>query len=245
MRSPLVVASLGIHVVIVLGLFVAGFWRLDRLEPGRRSVDLAVSSPPPPAPSGSPAAAPAQPFDKKRRKIAREVVQPVRVEPEVTAISTAMSVASGAGDGGGGTGEGAGGGSGSDPDGQGSCTGGPCGEGPAMPSPPPPPAVEPPRIVSPAVIKGLRVSGDTQIHPPAPVKTAILRDGRSSVTALFRVCIGTAGQITSAARQKSSGYPPYDQALESALWTWRYRPYEVGGRKVSVCGVVTFIYSIQ
>ena len=27
--------------------------------------------------------------------------------------------------------------------------------------------------------------------------------------------------------------------------TWRYRPYEIGGTRVPVCGVVTFIYTMQ
>ena len=66
-KRPLLVAvSLSVHLVVVLGLFVAGFWRLDRLDAPRRTIDLAVAPPPPPAPSGSPSAAEPEPFTKQK-----------------------------------------------------------------------------------------------------------------------------------------------------------------------------------
>jgi TonB family protein len=102
-----------------------------------------------------------------------------------------------------------------------------------------------PIVVPPTVIKGLRTSGETQIHPPDPVKTAMLRDGRPSVVATIRVCVGTDGTVSSLKFLKSSGYAGYDAALDDGLRRWRYRAYVIDGRKVPVCGVVTFIYAIK
>jgi periplasmic protein TonB len=237
MKSPLVVTSLGIHIVAVTGLFIAGFWKLDRLEPGRQRIDLAVASQPPPAESGSPAAAKAEPFKKKRPRATRDLVQPQKLDLDDKPTTTTSEDGQGTG----GTGSGAGSGSGSDPNGTGSCADPPCGDA----RPTVPPLVPKPVFVPPAVIKGMRISGETQIVPPATVKTAILRDGHKRVVAVFRVCVAQRGEISSIDVQKPSGYPAYDSALVAGLRGWRYRPYEVNNRPIAVCGVVTFVYSIQ
>ncbi len=243
MRSPLIVTSVGVHIVVVAGFLVAGMWKLDRLDPERRPIDIAVAPPPPPAPSGSPAAAPlAEPFTKKHRTIVKEIVIPEKPDKETTA-KPADATALGAG----GTGSGAGSGSGTDPTGTGTCTQEPC--GPIGDDPPPapvtPPKVDKPIFVPPAAIKSIRISGETQVHPPATVKTAIMRDGKSKVLATYQVCVGTDGSVTSTTALKASGYDGYDAAIVKAMRDWRYRPYEIDGRKTAVCGVVTFIYSLQ
>ena len=51
-RRPLIVVSVGLHFVVMFGLFVAGFWKLDRLEAGHRSVDIAYFPSPPEGASG-------------------------------------------------------------------------------------------------------------------------------------------------------------------------------------------------
>lgn len=239
MRSPLVVTSIGIHVAVVSGLLVAGLWKLDRLDPGRATFDLAVASPPPAAASGSPAAAKAEPFKRKRQqRVAKEIVQPEKRDVEAT-TQTATEPSDGTG----GSGSGAGSGSGFDPTGTGTCAVPPCGSGSAAPVPTKP--ATGPIIVPPTVIKGLRTSGETQIHPPAPVKTTMLRDGTSKVVATLRLCVGIDGEVSSVSVLKSSGYAGYDAALDEGLRRWRYRSYVVDGRKVPVCGVVTFVYSIK
>lgn len=239
MRSPLVVTSVGFHIAVVSAFLVAGFWKLERLDGERKTFDLAVASPQPPAPSGSPAAATAEPFKKKQRRIIKEVVQPKTPDPETKALVTSLPGATGDG----GTGTGPGSGSGTNPTGTGTCTEEPCGEET-------PPKVEEkkkedPVVVPPAVIKGLRISGETQLHPPNNVKVAMQRDGKTKAIGTFRVCVGADGQISGTSVLKSSGYEGYDRVIDDALRTWRYRPYEVGGRRVPVCGVVTFIYTMQ
>jgi TonB family protein len=242
MRSPLVVTSVGIHVVAVSGLMVAGLWKLERLEPGRSTFDLAVASPPAAAASGSPAAAKAEPFKRKPPKVvARDIVQPDKRVVETKAVATSSEPSDGTG----GTGSGAGSGSGFDPIGTGTCAIPPCGAGSGSAAPPVPQKVTAPLVVPPTVIKGLRTSGETQIHPPAVVKTTMLRDGASKVIATLRLCVGTDGEVSDVSVLKSSGYTGYDAALDDGLRRWHYRAYEVNGRKVPVCGVVTFVYSIK
>lgn len=241
MRSPLVITSVGLHVAVVSGFLVAGLWKLDRLDPGRSTFDLAVSSPPPAAASGSPAAAKAEPFKRKKQQtVVKEIVQPEKRDVDAkTPASTEPS------DGTGGSGSGAGSGSGTDPIGTGTCAIPPCGAGSGSAAPEKTTKVTAPIIVTPTVIKGLRTSGETQIHPPLPVKTTMLRDGASKVVATLRLCVGTAGEVSSVTVLKSSGYAGYDAALDDGLRRWHYRSYEVDGRKVPVCGVVTFVYSIK
>jgi hypothetical protein len=99
--------------------------------------------------------------------------------------------------------------------------------------------------VAPTVLKGMRISGDTQIGAPDVVKTQILRDGKNKVVGTFRVCVGKQGEISELAMTKSTGYPLYDRALYDGVRTWKYKPYMLGKKPVEVCSMVTFIYGIH
>jgi len=247
-RRPLLVAvSLSTHLVVVLALFVAGFWRLDRLDAPRRTIDLAVAPPPPPAPAGSPAAAEPQPFTKKQpRRVAREVTQPPRVkEPDPTPVAAAEPST-----GGGGTGSGDGSGSGTDPDGTGTCVGETCGPADPTAKREPERTREPvverePDTVIPTVIRGMRVRGETQIQPPDLEKTQLMRSGKPRATATVKVCVAATGSILSVAMARGSGLPGWDAAILAAMRRWEYRPHRIDGRAVAVCGMVTFLYEIR
>jgi hypothetical protein len=241
MRSHLVITSVGLHIAVVSGFLIGGLWKLDRLDPGRATFDLAVATPPAAAASGSPAAAKAEPFKRKKPKlkVATDIVQPEKKKAETKPLPTADVP----GDGTGGTGSGAGSGSGTDPTGTGTCTKPPCGAGSAAWVDDGGGTKE--IIVQPTVLKGLRLSGETQIQPPPTVRTAMVRDGAAKVVATARVCVGTGGEVYDVRFLKPSGYAGYDAELDDGLRHWRYRAYEVDGRKVPVCGVVTFVYSIK
>lgn len=243
-RPHLIPVSLAIHLAVVLALFVAGFWKLDRLEAPRRPLDLAVAPPPPPAPAGSPAAGQHEPFKaKKPRVIAKEITQPPREkEPDVTPAATTAQPTTGAG----GTGTGDGDGSGTDPDGTGDCVGDHCGPAEKEPDQEKPPVIdEPPQIVVPQVIRGMRTSGETQIQMPELEKTALVRTGRPRAAATVKVCVAETGAVMSLAMFKGSGYPGWDAAILRAMRGWRYKPHRVGNRAVPVCGMVTFVYEIR
>jgi TonB family protein len=100
-------------------------------------------------------------------------------------------------------------------------------------------------ILPPNVLGGLRTTGDTQIHPPATVKTEMQRDGRDRVTGTVKLCLDTAGRVASAQILGSTKYPAYDALLVAKVREWHYRPYAVNGTPMPACSAVTFQYSMR
>lgn len=243
MRRWLVLISATLHLALVFGLFVAGFWKLEQLDRPRLSVALAQPLPPPPAPAGgaSPTTAPKL-TPKTPKRIAKEPTQP---EPKpVEAAKPVETTTTGGGEG---SGEGSGKGSG-DPLSTGDCTldcGPGDGSGSAAPKKKDDEVKTPPPLVPPDVIRGMRLSGETQVHPPEVEQTAMLRDGKEKVIAVFQTCVNEAGGVGMVKMLKSTGYTGYDQALSQALTGWHYKPYKIGDRAVTVCGIVTFVYQIK
>jgi periplasmic protein TonB len=255
-RTVLVTVSLGLHVVVGFAFFVSSVWDIEKLEAGNRPFDLAVAPQPEPE-GGSPEGSPAPEFKPKKKheeqpkKVVEETVQPEQKKPEqaqtaATAFSSANASATGTGTGSG-TGSGSGNGFGS---GSGSGSGSGDGTGSGSGSGDDDDPCKQTRTLAPTVFRGLRVGGDTQIHPPDVTKTEILRSGKTQVIASFRVCIGTDGAVRSSQMMKSSGFQSYDDVLKAGLKTWKYKPYmieECGAlpRPVPVCGMVTFIYGLH
>ncbi|HEY1812631.1 MAG TPA: energy transducer TonB [Kofleriaceae bacterium] len=236
MRAWLIGTSLVVHISLIFGLFVAGAWQLDRLDAGKHHVEILMPLPPPPAASGSPTPK-AQPFTYKH--IVHEVVQRDERIVETPANDLVASTSTGTG-----TGEGSG--SGDDPIGTGACTEN-CGPGSDAP-----PVVHndvKPKLqttmVPPTVLRGMRISGETQVQASDVVKVQIMRDGKAAVTAMFKVCVDAGGGVSSLARLRGTGYAAYDDQLEAAIHAWRYRPYSANGVAIPVCGVVTFIYDMK
>ncbi|HEX4456228.1 MAG TPA: TonB family protein [Kofleriaceae bacterium] len=237
MRKWLVGVSLVVHIAILFAVFVAGAWRLDRLDAGKHHVDIAYVQPPPPASGGAPKAA-AQAFTPKQH-IVHETVQPVpHVAPAPVEATADSSEGTGTGAG---VGSNPGDGEGSGVEGGVTCT------VPTCSGEPPPPVVVPPQqqMVAPTVLKGLRISGETQIQPNDALKSQLLHEGASKLVAMFKVCVDTQGSVNATTQLRSTGYAAYDQELLGAVRAWRYRPYSVGGVAVPVCGIVTFNYEMR
>jgi len=269
-RRWLIGCSLLVHAGLGIAAFVTGIWRVERLEPPRMAaVGLAVMTPPsPPALGGSgPTSAPELTPKKRPKRVVRDTTQPVERPPETTAateVATTSSLTEGDGNGHGPGGDGPGTGPGG-PDGvdclsdcgepasvcgngvvedgeacdDGNRTGGD-GCSAACRSEPPKPA-----IVPPSMLGALRISGETQIHPPDLVKTQLLRDGRDRALGVVKVCIDTAGHVASVSIASSTKYPAYDEVLLRGVRTWRYRPHTVNGTPAPACGMVTFVYAIR
>ena len=73
--------SIAVHVVVFVVAFVTNAWRLDRLDPGKSSISIAVL-PPPPEPSGGPAPG-VKPVDPTPiKKVVKDPTQPVAVHEE-------------------------------------------------------------------------------------------------------------------------------------------------------------------
>ena len=242
-RRWLIVFSLLGHLTLAFGLFVAGVWHIEQMPAGRHVTAALATMSPPAVAGGAPLVA--RKVDVVKKPV-HEIVQPAE-KPEVAPTPATPTRASP--DPGDGSGSGAGSGSGDDPTGSGGCTTPPCGSDPipAMaPQPPPkPPAAVKPTFVPPVILEGLRISGQTQIHPPEGVTNQMLRDNHSRVTGGFRVCLGAGGDVTSVTMALSTKYPAYDALLADTVRTWRYKPYLVDNRPTAVCGNVTFIFAMH
>lgn len=105
-------------------------------------------------------------------------------------------------------------------------------------------------LIPPGIFTGMRISGETQIVPPDPVKTEMLRDGRNRTVGSFKLCIDTGGHIASIAPiGGGTKYPAYDAKITTAMRAWRYQPYTIKNQgtttAVPACSVVTFVYTIK
>jgi TonB family protein len=263
-HSWLVVASGVAHLAVAGGLFVAGVWRLERLDAPRVDTRPITVMTQPPAPSGG-SVAPVPP------KILRKVPPkkpPVVVQPEVAKHHDDPPPDKDK----------------DDEDGPGSGPGKPtdiggcldnCGESKAATpvcgdssldageqcddgnkisgdgcsstchteARPVPPAQ--PTKLPPTVLQGLRISGETQIRPSIATQNMMMRARDTSAVGVILLCIATDGRVASATLQHSTTYDEYDQALLSTTRTWRYRPYRVNGTVVPACGTVTFNYTMR
>ena len=233
--------SIAAHVAVFTTAFVTNAWRVERLDPERRSFSLAVL-PPPPAPSGGPTPGHKPQDPTPPVKVVTDPTQPQEhpAKPPVPAAAT---------DGGAGTTHGPGTNPDGDPTDTGSCTGPDCGPPTAPPAreppPPQPPVVVEPTIIPPNILKGNRISGETAISPPDVVKTQMLRDDHHRVVGSFKVCVSEAGRVSSVSVIKPTTYPEYDQRLIAAMRAWRYQPYMIAGRPVPVCSAVSFVYTME
>jgi TonB family protein len=261
-RRWLIVSSALAHVAIAGGLYVSGIWRIERLEaPNVQMRGLGVMLPPP-APSGGPVAAKMPPIERKvPKKKPPVIVQPDSPKPDpskpdpgeprvglVTGTdpnapdktaaclencgTASVQVAPVCGDGALDVNEQC-----DDAnvlDGDGCST--TCRIEPRAPKP---------ATVAPTVLSALRISGDTQIHPSTVTQNAMIRSDTRSLRTVFLVCVGAGGRVASASLRVASKYPDYDQALQSAIEGWRYRPYTVDGAPVQACSTVEFRYTLR
>jgi TonB family protein len=255
----LIAVSMGAHLAMAGGLFVAGIWRIDRMENHDRSRTELLQPLPLPAPSGGPVAVKAPEFKPKEHKHPPPVpVQPITTQTKPDTPET------------GGETPGPGPGPGT-PEDTGKClencgasspvepvcgngsleAGEQCDDGNTASSdgcsstcrielkPKPTP------VLAPSVLQGLRLSGETQVHPSSATQTMMMRDGASRVAGAVKLCISTDGGVASASTLLSTKYRDYDAALLLAVRGWRYRPYTVNGTPVPACSSVTFIYTIK
>lgn len=258
-RPTLLVAVIGLHAAVVFAFVVSSIWKIEKLEAGTRPFDLAVApeaQPEPGSPEGSPAPKfkPKHPHDKKDKEITHDVTQPETKKPDEQAAAKAVADAT-ASVFGNGNGEGSGSSNGSG-NGLGSGKGSGTGSGSDCVGPSCDKSCEelgtcPPITLPPTLLRGLRTSGETQIHPDDVTKTEIIRSGKTKVVASFRVCIGVHGEVSSMQLAKPSGFAGYDSSLTAGMRGWTYKPYMLKDAKtgeehpIPVCGIVTFIYAMQ
>jgi TonB family protein len=239
----LVLVSLVVHAGAIAAYLVVGMMRIEQLKPERGRVEVAMRRQPDPGGGLEPGERPAPPKPEHRR-VTTDRVQPrdhVEVAPETPQTPTATT----------GTGTALTTGDPTLPPGpvSGDCVGPSCSDDPTpttgVPRREQPPTVELPETVAPPVIQKLRISGDTQIHPSDVTRTAMLRDGKSKVLGIVKLCLDTAGRVTHASVVKSTGFADYDRLLVGGVRTWRYTPVMIAGRAVPVCSTVSFSFSMK
>jgi len=259
-RRWLIASSALAHVAIAGGLYVSGIWRIERLEaPHLQMRGLGVMVPPP-APSGGPVAAKTPPIERKKRKPPvivqlderKLVAQIDRVDRVIdglvpntepndsddvtsTCIENCGEVKQAApvcGDGSRDASEQCDDGNKVDGDG--------CSSSCRV-------EVKPAKraMVAPAVLSGLRIAGETQVHPSAVTQNAMMRTDVTSLRAVFLVCVAADGSVAQASLRVPTKYAEYDAALQSAIERWRYRPYMVDGAPVPACSTVEFHYTMR
>jgi TonB family protein len=219
--APLFLASVAVHGALLVGLVVAGLWRIERLVPDATTVEVHITAPVVMAAGGdAPEAAAPRPRAVRPRARRAPRTSPIRpapspappIEPTVVAVpeaevgafvdEAAPVVAPGA-------------------------ESTVIGDAPASVG---------------SVVESLRIAGETQILPPMRVRTAMTVAGTHRVRGVVRICLDAGGSVASSRVLRSTGHRDYDAKLLAAVAAWRYRPYTVGGRAVPVCGVVSFVY---
>ncbi len=233
---PLLVAMLGVHVVVLGGMWIHGIWQLEGLDRPKVTEDIGLAPPPPAAAPPPPGGAkPVTTVITPKKKRVADLVQIKQEKRQETPQETNT-----------------GGGDTESPE---YCDPslGPCGTGPGMaggvgdgppPPPPPPPPPAPPQNVPPTMLEGSRIAGEKMIVPDDVTKTEIQRSGKDKIIGSFKICLSAAGAVSDVKMLKSTGFPAYDNKILGKMRNeWKYRPYAVNGRAVPVCTAVTFIYS--
>jgi cysteine-rich repeat protein len=99
-----------------------------------------------------------------------------------------------------------------------------------------------PVAIAPSALELQRVAGDTDVHPSKQTRSAMIRDGVSSVKGTVRLCVDAIGGVTETLLTEPTGYSEYDKKLIAAVRGWRFRPYVVNGQTFAVCSTAEFVY---
>ena len=232
--APLMGASIGIYVAFFLFVWFKSVWQMEKLEVPKGSIEIGAAAPPPPPPP--PPGGKKQDIKKveiKKIKVT-ETVQPVKIEKQVDEPKPTETSDDPAGEEGGVEGGVAGG-----------VVGGTLGGvvGGAAPPPPPPPPPAPPQNVPPTALEQSRIAGEKMIQPDEVTNTEIIRSGKSKLVGSFKLCLNALGNVSLVQMLKSTGFPAYDNKIQTEMHSWRYRPFMVNGAAAPVCTAVTFIYA--
>jgi hypothetical protein len=233
---PVFVTAIILHALVLSGAVVHGYWAIEKLPLPKGGIELVVAPPPPPPPpakKGNPANKPKTDV-KKVTKVVKETVQPVKLDKpvEVAVETEGIGDPDGADDG--------------DPNS--TCTGPTCdNNAPPIEEPPPPPPKKdppaPPQIVPQVALQAQMISGEKQIVPDDTTKTMIFRDGKNRLVSTFKICVNSGGNVSTIEMMKSTGYGAYDSKLKGGMRGWKFRPFMVNGKAVSICSAYTFIYN--
>jgi len=106
------------------------------------------------------------------------------------------------------------------------------------------PKVEAPHTITPAQLRALQASS-LSIDLPQTVAVQMTRDSKKAASAAFKVCIGTSGDVTSAALIKSSGYSLFDDQALAGVRASKYHPFTVDGHAATACSAVVISAALK
>jgi TonB family protein len=124
---------------------------------------------------------------------------------------------------------------------------------PPPPAPPPAPTAAPsrttgtgdtttgtrsPALVTASAARRLLVT-DVTADPHRPKLPARLNKDGARYVGMYKICVGSGGQVDSVKVNKGTGDADLDAEWIQTLRGWRYRPLEMSGRKVPFCYVST------
>jgi len=95
-----------------------------------------------------------------------------------------------------------------------------------------------------ATLDANRIAGERSIAPDQVTMGAIGRSGSDSLVSSYKVCVTAQGTVSAVTQLKSSGFPGYDEKIQSTIRRdWRYRPFVRNGKATAVCTAFRFVYS--
>jgi outer membrane biosynthesis protein TonB len=101
-----------------------------------------------------------------------------------------------------------------------------------------------PTNVAVTALDGNRSAGNKEIAPDGATRTEMSRAGVEKVTGRFKLCVTAEGTIGSVTLMKSTGFPNYDDRIQSTIRNqWRFKPFVISGKSTAVCSVVSFLYT--
>lgn len=230
-RRAMFTISVALHALALTAAVVHSVWQVEEMPMPSLQVTLTAAVPPPPPPPPPAARKAASETKPKTRPVepkTQELVVPKETpkeqpKPEAEASNAGENDGEPAGVPGGVTG---------------GLPGGVVGGVLGAPPPPPPPKPSGPKIVSAKVGRGQLLIDPNAERYRVKLPTALARTGET-YTAMLRLCVSAAGNVTGVQLLKGAG-PAIDAQFPSVLSRWRYRPLLADGVATPFCYLLRY-----
>jgi outer membrane biosynthesis protein TonB len=98
-----------------------------------------------------------------------------------------------------------------------------------------------PIVVTLSELKEHFASGEMAVALPAEARAAMVEGGVKRATVMFKVCVTTEGDVSTAEVLRSNHAPPLVvKSVVDEVQKWKFSPWLVEGRRSPVCGPYLF-----